>query len=405
MIYASWILISLIAADDSKSLADDPSPEQRYQMLVERYEQDYQALLKASEAAKTPEEIKALAPLQERISPKVYVPGFLALADECPGSTVAEDALIWLCAHTPFYLKEGDEAVRRLTRDHARSAKLGPALAFQGRMPSFFDSTEALFRRVLAENTHREICGLASYWLARHLLYKARYVTAARQRPDFGSSNGADPYAEVLGEGWPDRLRRLDADALESEANELLARVTRFYADVPHNDPKSRPGTLGEAANSYLREIHQLAVGKPAPEIEGIDLDGRPFRLSDYRGKIVVLDFGSHFYCGACRQMYPRLRELTAQNQQRPFAVVSINAEPEKNSEELKAAWTAEGNTWRCLFDGTWEGPIQETWNVRRFPTIYVVDAEGRIRHRDLDLSGRDLEKAVDSLVNELPAK
>jgi peroxiredoxin len=39
-----------------------------------------------------------------------------------------------------------------------------------------------------------------------------------------------------------------------------------------------------------------LAVGRPAPEIEGIDLNGRRFRLSYYRGKVVVLDFGSHFY-------------------------------------------------------------------------------------------------------------
>lgn len=403
MISASWILICLVAWDGPKSRTDRPSPEQRYQALVERYEADHRAFVKASEAAKTAADIKALAPLQERLHPRGYAPGFLALADEYPGSKVAEDTLIWLCAHAAFFTKEGDEALRRLVRDHARSAKLGPALGSQGRMPSFFESTEALFRRVLAENTHREIRGLATYWLARHLLYKARCVRVARQRPNFGIINGSDPYVEVLGAGWADRLRRLDPDAMEREANELFTRVARFYADVPHNDPKSRPGTLEEAAKSYLRELRELAVGKQAPEIEGTDLDGRPFRLSDYRGKVVVLDFGSHFYCGACHQVYPRLRELTERNRQSPFAVVSINAEPEKNIEELKAAWSAEGNTWRCLFDGTWEGPIQKAWNIRRFPTIYLIDAEGRIRYRDL--YGRDLEEAIDLLLKELPKK
>src|SRR5262249_20065479 len=150
-------------------------------------------------------------------------------------------------------------------------------------------------------------------------------------------------------------------------------------------------------AKSYLRERRALAVGAPAPEIQGTDLDGRTFRLSEYRGRVVVLDFGSHFYCGACREMYPRIRALAERYRRLPFAVVSINAEPEKAIEELRAAWSAEGNTWRCLFDGTWEGPIQKAWNIRRFPTIYVVDAEGRIRH--WDLYGRDLEEAVDSLL------
>lgn len=403
MISASWILIGLVAWDDPKGRTDRPSPEQRYQALAERYESDYRALDKASEAARTREDIKAYAPLQERLDLRRLAPDFLALADAYPSTKAAEDALLWLGTHATFQTKEGHQALRRLARDHARSAGLGPVLAFQGRMPTFFDATEAFFRGVLAESPHREIRGLAAYWFARHLLYKARCVRAARERPDFGIIQGVDPYKDALGAGWADRLRRLDPDAMEREADELLTRVARFYADVPHNDPKSQPGTLGEAAGSFLRELHELAAGKPAPEIEGTDLDGRPFRLSDYRGKVVVLDFGSHFYCGACRQLYPRLRELVERHRQRPFAVVSINAEPEKNIEELKAAWSAERNTWRCLFDGTWEGPIQRTWNIRRFPTIYLVDAEGRIRQKDL--FGPGLEEAVDSLLKELPKK
>ncbi|MEJ7638325.1 MAG: TlpA family protein disulfide reductase, partial [Singulisphaera sp.] len=84
--------------------------------------------------------------------------------------------------------------------------------------------------------------------------------------------------------------------ALDRKAEALMDRVAEFYADVPHNDKRRKPGPLGEAAGFYLHDLRDLAVGKPAPEIEGIDLDGRRFRLSDYRGKVVVLDFGSHFY-------------------------------------------------------------------------------------------------------------
>lgn len=402
MITAPWFLICLVAWDDPHGRVEGPSPDQRYQALAERYESAYRAFLKANGEAKN-QDFKALESLSKRLDPSGFATDFLAVADAYPRSTAAENSLLWICTHFTLLTKEGHEALRRLARDHARSAKLGPALAFQGRMPTFFDSTEAFFRGVLAESPHREIRGLASYWFARHLLYKARCVRAARERPDFGIIQGVDPYKDALGADWADRLRRLDPEAMEREAESLLERVARFYADVPHNDPKSRPGSLGEAARSYWRERHELAVGKPAPEIEGTDLDGHPFRLSDYRGRVVVLAFGSHFYCGACRQLYPRMRNLTERHRERPFAVVSINAEPEKDLAELKQAWSAEGNSWRCLFDGEWEGPIQRDWNIRRFPTIYVLDGRGVIRYKDL--YGRDLEGAVDTLLRELAQK
>jgi hypothetical protein len=46
-------------------------------------------------------------------------------------------------------------------------------------------------------------------------------------------------------------------------------------------------GTRGKPAGSR--------AGKPAPEIEGTDLDGKSFKLSDYRGKVVLLDFWGHW--------------------------------------------------------------------------------------------------------------
>ena len=51
-----------------------------------------------------------------------------------------------------------------------------------------------------------------------------------------------------------------------------------------------------------------LAVGKPAPEIEGVDVDGKPLKLSDYKGKVVVLVFWGS-WCGPCMAQVPHERE------------------------------------------------------------------------------------------------
>ena len=48
---------------------------------------------------------------------------------------------------------------------------------------------------------------------------------------------------------------------------------------------------LLEEAKEALAEVSKLAIGTVAPEIEGVDIDGVAFKLSDYRGKVVLLDF------------------------------------------------------------------------------------------------------------------
>jgi len=54
-------------------------------------------------------------------------------------------------------------------------------------------------------------------------------------------------------------------------------------------------GAVGRKARSELFDLRHLSVGKAAPEIEGTDQDGKPFKLSDYMGKVVLLDFWSEF--------------------------------------------------------------------------------------------------------------
>ncbi len=54
-------------------------------------------------------------------------------------------------------------------------------------------------------------------------------------------------------------------------------------------------GNLAKAAAGQLFEMRHLSIGKTAPQIEGEDIDGVPFKLSDYRGKVVMLDFWGHW--------------------------------------------------------------------------------------------------------------
>ena len=78
-----------------------------------------------------------------------------------------------------------------------------------------------------------------------------------------------------------DEERRLEARA-------RLELLQEKYGKLPY-----RQTTFGAMATAHLdpHDAAELAIGKVAPEIAGVDLDGRPMKLSDYRGKVVVLDF------------------------------------------------------------------------------------------------------------------
>jgi hypothetical protein len=167
------------------------------------------------------------------------------------------------------------------------------------------DVTDRLLRDALARNPDRNVRGLARYWLARFLIEQAQWSREAKRAGDaiLASRPGTmiRPYPIVV-QGWGadhvDRVRRLDPEALEREAESLLAQVAETYSDVLNNDKNQRreTSTLSAGARAQLHKMRRLTIGKPAPEIEGRDLDGRLFRLSDYRGTVVVLDFGSHFF-------------------------------------------------------------------------------------------------------------
>ena len=54
-------------------------------------------------------------------------------------------------------------------------------------------------------------------------------------------------------------------------------------------------GKAGDKAKAELFELHHLSVGMEVPDLQGEDLDGKTFKLSDYRGKVVFLDFWAHW--------------------------------------------------------------------------------------------------------------
>jgi hypothetical protein len=100
--------------------------------------------------------------------------------------------------------------------------------------------------------------------------------------------------------------------------------------------------------------------------------------------------------------MYPHERSLVKRLAGQPFALLGINSD--NNREGLKQVMMQEQITWRSWWNGGGTGgPISSTWGVRSWPTIYVLDADGRVRFQNV--RGEAMDRAVDTLLAELEKK
>jgi peroxiredoxin len=131
--------------------------------------------------------------------------------------------------------------------------------------------------------------------------------------------------------------------------------------------------------------VEALRPGMVAPEILGRDLDGHELKLSDFRGKVVVLVFSGD-WCGICRSHYPVERQLLEMYKDRPFAIVGVNSD--HDAAAARRTQAEMGLAFRSWWDGdgptNTDGPIARAWNVVGWPTMYVLDSTGVIQFVDL---------------------
>jgi hypothetical protein len=100
--------------------------------------------------------------------------------------------------------------------------------------------------------------------------------------------------------------------------------------------------------------------------------------------------------------MFPHERSLVKRLADKPFALVGVNSD--RDLKELKPVLEKEQITWRSFWNGPQGtgGPISTEWNVHGWPTLYVIDHKGVIRHKWVGSPGNEkMDEAIDKLVKE----
>ena len=283
------------------------------------------------------------------------------LAKANPKSQVGCSALEWaLKEPRGYHVSSGPPALELMSRQYADNPGIGNIIALLAyylpwtNSPSYNPAVD-LLNAVVEKNPDRAVRGQALLGLA----WKAK-----RESP------------------WYDSESNPDANRFAAIAAEKFETVIRDYGDCTNLRTMGvRPPTrtLGEEAKPELYEIRHLRIGEVAPEIDGEDLDGTPLKLSNFRGKVVLLVFWAS-WCGPCMAAVPHEKALLEQFKGRPFVVVGVSGDGSKK-DAVKAVNKSQ-IPWRTFWDGEKGpgGPIAVGWNVRGWPTFYVLDHKGVIR-------------------------
>jgi peroxiredoxin len=134
-----------------------------------------------------------------------------------------------------------------------------------------------------------------------------------------------------------------------------------------------------------------------APDFSLIDVDGRTFKLSDYRGRVVVIEF-MQTTCGYCKEQEPRMRELRSRFSS-DVVMVMISTNP-GDTEAILRQYRDQNLIGWVAIPGT--SAVSGAYNVQGTPTIFIINKNGDIAYHHVGFTDADSAPALISEVSSL---
>jgi thiol-disulfide isomerase/thioredoxin len=353
-----------LANADDKKPADPKSPRAvRLAELKRRYDEAHKEL--AERFAKAEDKTGIRAEMREEAM--LYAGKIIKVAEDDPKDEIGFDASAFIVRSAGEVGAGGpdvEKAVGFIAEHHINNAKVKDLLVPAGQTGSAGDK---LLKAASEKSSDKSVKGIALF------LRGSRLAAAIDNEEDEKKLPG-----------------------LIRDATDLLDTAVKTAPDA-----KVDGETIANSAQPLLKDLkamNALLVGRPAPDISSKLLEDKKVSLSDYKGKVVLLDIWAT-WCGPCRAMIPHERTLAKRLKDKPFVLISVSADKEKKA--LTEFLKKEDMPWVHWWDNGPKSEVIETYRVQAFPTLYLIDHEGIIRHRWLfGAPGDDeLDAAIDALV------
>ena len=256
--------------DEEKEL----TPTERFARMGKEFVRTTRRLAREIRKAKEKEERAELAK-QLNDARVAFGRETMELVGQVDDANEQAEMLVWVAINVTGDLKK--QATERLLKDYLDSPAVGSfAMRLARERPG--SELEQKLRNIIEQSNNDTVKGQATYALVGYFIGLQRYAELDEEV--------RDRFAKAMGEETMEYINQWTPEKIDIELESLLNSCIDNYADVEIGQRK-----LGDIADNRLFALKNLRIGKVAPDIEGVDLDGEEFKLSDYRGKVVVLDF------------------------------------------------------------------------------------------------------------------
>lgn len=181
--------------------------------------------------------------------------------------------------------------------------------------------------------------------------------------------------------------------ALESKKHDNYAVFAKkFIEDFKDTEPE-----LSYSLGKKIERMSSMMVGGTAPDFTQNTPDDQPMKLSDLRGKVVLLDFWAS-WCGPCRKENPNVVRVYNKYKDKGFDVLGVSLD--KNKERWLSAIEKDNLTWNHVSDlKGWQNSVAKDYGISSIPATILLDQNGKIIARNL--RGPALEQQLKKIFGE----
>jgi peroxiredoxin len=175
------------------------------------------------------------------------------------------------------------------------------------------------------------------------------------------------------------------------KGTELIKQLQRDFPETAVGQNAYKMLDAIKQQTEAKRIQNSLVTGAKFPSFDEKDVAGKPLSLTNYLGKVVLIDFWAT-WCGPCVNELPKVLKAYEKYHAKGFEIVGISLDD--NAQKLTAFTKEKNMAWQQFFDGQgWQNKLAVKYGVHSIPATYLLDGEGKIIGKDL--RGDDLEQAV----------
>lgn len=167
---------------------------------------------------------------------------------------------------------------------------------------------------------------------------------------------------------------------------QALNEVAGYSIDVPKIEPlylmlssSLRGSDLGTELGKNIEVAKKLGIGQMAPDFTQVDPNGKKIRLSDFRGKYILIDFWAS-WCSPCRAENPNLVKAYATYKGEQFDILGVSLDKEGKRDAWLKAIEKDGLTWPQVSDlKGWNNEVSKLYGIKAIPQNYLIGPDGKI--------------------------